>query len=64
MERLAEIRLTKSLLLIPERVLWRYLPPEEIELGISRGKAFRRGERIRDFEERSVENERRSAKVY
>lgn len=55
MERLAEIRLTKAILLVPERVLWKYLPPEEIELGISRGKAYRRGERTRDFEAKEME---------
>lgn len=64
LERLAEIRLTKSILLVPERILWKYLPPDEIEAGIGRGKAYKRGQRIRDFEERSVENERKFAKVY
>lgn len=42
MERLAEIKVTKSILLIPERVLWQYLPPSEIEAGIRRGKGFKR----------------------
>lgn len=42
MERLVEIRVTKSLLLIPERVLWKYLPVSEIEAGIERGKAYKR----------------------
>jgi hypothetical protein len=43
MERLAEIRLTKSILLIPEKVLWTYLPVSEIEEGIKRGKGYKRG---------------------
>ncbi|MGI6588029.1 MAG: hypothetical protein ACOX2N_04460 [Peptococcia bacterium] len=52
MERLAEIKLTKSLLLIPERVLWKHLPVEEIEKGMLRGKAHKRGLRIEGFENR------------
>lgn len=54
MERLAEIRLTKSILLIPEKILWRYLPVNEIEAGISRGKAYRRGQRVEEFEQRHM----------
>lgn len=42
MERLAEIKITKSLLLIPERILWKYLPACEIEAGIKRGKGYKR----------------------
>ncbi len=42
MERLAEIRLTKSILLIPEKVLWKYLPASELEAGIRRGKGYKR----------------------
>ncbi len=38
MKRLAEIRLESEILLIPEKVLWRYLPIQEIEKGIRRGK--------------------------
>jgi hypothetical protein len=42
LERLAEIRITKSILLIPERILWKYLPASEITAGIGRGKAYKR----------------------
>lgn len=42
MERMAEIKITKSLLLIPERILWKYLPANEIEAGIKRGKGYKR----------------------
>lgn len=42
MERLAEIKITKSVLLVPERILWKYLPASEIEEGIRRGKGYRR----------------------
>jgi len=40
MERLAMIVLSSSILLIPERVLWKYLPGCEIEAGRIRGKAY------------------------
>jgi hypothetical protein len=42
MERLAEIRLTKSILLIPEKVIWKYIPIYELEAGIKRGKLYKR----------------------
>ena len=42
MERFAEIRITKSILLIPERILWKYLPADEITEGIKRGKGYKR----------------------
>jgi len=45
MERMVEIRITKSILLIPERVLWKYIPADELEAGIKRGKTFKRAER-------------------
>ena len=50
MERMAEIKLTKSVLFIPERILWQYIPPEEIEEGIRRGKQFKRQQRVLDYE--------------
>ena len=52
MERLVELKLTKSILLIPERILWKYLPVEQIELAILRGKAHKRGLRVEGFEQR------------
>jgi hypothetical protein len=54
MERLAEIRLTKSILLIPERVIWKYLPPSELEAGIKRGKAKKRCDRVERFEQSKI----------
>ena len=50
MERLAEIKITKSILLIPERILWKYLPASEIEAGIGRGKGYKRSLRVEKFE--------------
>lgn len=50
MERLAEIKITKSTLLIPERVIWKYLPSSEIEAGIARGKGFKRTQRAERYE--------------
>lgn len=52
-ERLAEIKITKSILLIPERVLWRYLPANELEAGIRRGKAYRRATACERRQQRS-----------
>jgi len=49
-ERFAFIRLTKSVLLIPEQVIWKYLPASEIEQGIRRGKGYRRSERVAQYE--------------
>lgn len=49
-ERFAEIRVTKSLLLIPERILWQYLPASEIEEGIRRGKGYKRSLRVEEYE--------------
>lgn len=60
MERLARIHVTKSILLIPERILWQYLPASEIEAGIERGKGYKRavsvekrteGKKADEFEE-------------
>ena len=52
MERLAEIKFTKNIILVSERILLKYLPPEEIDVGISRGKAYLRGQRVEGFEQR------------
>lgn len=54
MERLAEIRITKSLLLIPERILWKYLPASELEAGIGRGKAYKRAVRVEQYEKSKI----------
>lgn len=50
-KRFAEIRITKSVLLIPERVLWKYIPACEIEEGIKRGKGFKRAQRVERYEQ-------------
>lgn len=43
MERMAYIKLSsKCTLVLPERVLWKYLPPPELEAAIKRGKAYKR----------------------
>lgn len=49
-ERLAFIRLTKSVLLIPEQVLWKHIPANEIEAGIRRGKGWKRSNRVDQYE--------------
>lgn len=53
-ERLAEIKITKSILLIPERVIWKYIPASEIEAGIGRGKARKRGLRAEQYEKSRI----------
>ena len=49
-ERLAEIRITKSILLIPEKIIWKYIPADELAEGIRRGKQFKRQQRVLDYE--------------
>lgn len=58
-ERMAEVKVTKSLLLIPERVLWQYLPAQEIEAGIRRGKGLKRCEAVERRQEKSIEDYRK-----
>lgn len=50
MERMAQIKVTKSILLIPEKVLWQYLPSGEIAAGIRRGKGYKRSQRVAEYE--------------
>jgi len=42
-ERMVYITLSsKCTLVLPEKTLWKYLPPDELELAIKRGKAYKR----------------------
>lgn len=43
LDRMVEVRMTKCLLILPERVIWK-LPPEELMAAIKRGKHYRRAE--------------------
>jgi len=54
--KLAEIKITKAVLYIPEAELMKHLPAEVIKEGLRRGKAFKRSqERARRAEKQAVQ---------
>ena len=56
-ERYAYVRLTKSLLLIPEKLIWKHIPAEELKKAIARGKGYKRSIRVEDYENERKEKE-------
>ena len=42
--KLAEVKITKAILYIPEVELMRYLPTEVVKKGLKRGKAIKRSQ--------------------
>lgn len=56
MERLAKIILSNSILLIPERILWKYLPASEIKTGMARGKIYTITQKIKNKRTERKEN--------
>ena len=54
--KLAEIKITKAVLYIPEAELMKHLPAEMVKEGLKRGKAIKRSrERARRAEKQAVQ---------
>lgn len=53
--RYARITAGKMILIIPEKVLLDYIPPEEIEEGIKRGKGYKRAELVEARENKRLD---------
>lgn len=43
MDKMVEVKLTKCLLILPEKVIWKSISPAELAAGIRRGKQRIRG---------------------
>lgn len=54
MSKMVEIKMTKCLLLIPETLIWNYIPQGELKAGIERGKRRLRGEAVGEREAAKV----------